>query len=550
MPVIHNEFVGNENIEYAPSDMDLESISNRKSVDDVLDILCQAREKNQDIQVMDRVGNDRHFLDPILQERLDIEQDKIDIEDDIMKTLAEENKYGDENIEANNHIKATAIYERYIKKKNDELKEDYDAMNDIENEIRAGLGASDDDIIEVVSEEEITSNDTFQNNESTEEAVDVVETEAPDATEKDSEFDPERVIDEFREGEKEEEKPTISGKQALAAITALPMAVSAANEGEDYVPMTVEEFDDVPVTDISISDDEVANAISSKYADVSQKDIIQLIDVMKRFKNHEKFNVFNALPESLKKEILKNAAEVGADKSTINFFAKTFINDLINDTFFEREFKDFNDDLNKAIAPMGNIVGSVMDEYNDEIYEKFTTELLKKAAEIREKGDEEKAKEIEIISAKFDDAVKLTNIKQAVLNSHINRMYKLARDNWNSMIREYDELTSNVKPRPRNLNDCLNGLIANGVPEDYAKTIIYYVKNDVAENIAKKSLPEHVYSYYLTDSLEKLGYTAKGSKAYSITMEAINECVKAIDEAMAPLKARNSKKARKRNKKK
>ena len=104
-----------------------------------------------------------------------------------------------------------------------------------------------------------------------------------------------------------------------------------------------------------------------------------------------------------------------------------------------------------------------------------------------------------------------------------------------------------VKPAPRNLNECVKGLVANGVPEDYAKTIVYYVKNEVVNNIAKKSLPDHVYSYYLTDSIEKLGLSAKTSKTYKMTMETVNKCVELINAAMTPLKSRNSKKNRRRN---
>lgn len=531
MPVIDNKYVGGENIDYAPSNLDIkhENLSDIE-ISRLIDSMCSARSNNQDVQVMERVNNDRQFIDPILQEKLDLESDMIAVEDSVIMDIMRNGGTDGMSIEEINSLKATNAYNRYVQRKRE--MEDIDVTSDIEAELIENLkrSAEQEDAISKEAITEIISEEQFQEDESVKEDNNSNETEVPNNDQESTGFDAEKVNN----------IPVANGCEAYAMD-------ETRHPKKEEDTMDVEDINDVPITEIDISDNEAIDALKKKYADVNMEDALQLVNVMRRFKNKEKFNVFEALPNVLKKEILKQAAEVGADKSTVNFFAKTFINDLINDTYFDREFQDFNQQLNEAMAPMSNVVGSVMDEYNDEVYDKFTTGLLNKAEEIRANGDDEKATEVELIAKRFDEAVQLKLIKDAIANSHINRAYKTARDGWNNILYDYNQAIMNVKPAPRNLNECVKGLVANGVPEDYAKTIVYYVKNEVVNNIAKKSLPDHVYSYYLTDSIEKLGLSAKTSKTYKMTMETVNKCVELINAAMTPLKSRNSKKNRRRN---
>ena len=267
---------------------------------------------------------------------------------------------------------------------------------------------------------------------------------------------------------------------------------------------------------------------------------------------YEKFNVFEALPQSIKSVILKEAAAVGADKSTINFFAKSFINDLVNNTYLDREIKDFNEELATALAPMGNIVGTMMDEYNDEVYDNFTAKLIEKAEEIKEK-DPDKAKQLYNIASNFDQAVNLTRIFHN-LEQHpeiANKNYKYARDSWNTMVREYDQAISLVSPKPRDLYSCYKGIVAVGFQEDYAKALIAIVSNEVEEAVKNGSLEEHIYAYYLTNSLMNLNYTANNSKTIEMIKYGVDKCIDLIDKYMISIRGNRklSKKEKRRAKK-
>lgn len=603
MPVINNAYpVDENNYAYSPSDMDItHKDMSRKDINTLIDSLCKTRMENPDVVLMDNIKNEAKFYDPIVQEKKELEQDNIAVEEEILKGIFESDT--PISVEEQNELIAKGIYQKYQEMKarkqgksvQQMAKEDNEAMNDIEAELRASINTpmvgDIEQVTEVISEtpmEEITESsfpvEFTEEKESTGTGEIANPVEGTALVEEGVGMDAESVIDTFEsERNKPEEKhlskesiaKIVGGLPTAAAVMAnpqeetledvmtefndtvdsiknLPEAIAANNNDvEEDKPMSVEEFNDVPATEINLPDDVVTSALMEQYDNVTYEEALQLVDVMNRYKAHEKFNVFEALPMSIKTVILQEAASVGADRSTVNFFAKTFINDLVNNTYLDREIKDFNAELQEAMAPMGNIVGTMMDEYNDEVYDKFTTKLFEKADEIRN-SDPEKALQLNTIATNFEAAVTLSRIRSnlSVNNSISNKHYKYARDNWKKLVEEYNNIIADVSPKPRDLDICLKGLITAGYPEDYSKTIISLVVSEVKDAVKNGSLEEHIYAYYLTNSLLNLNYTANNSKVIENIKYGIDDAIDIIDKYMTPLKMRNTKKNRKRNKRK
>ena len=601
MPVINNAYpVDESNYAYSPSDMDItHKDMSRQDINNLIDSLCKTRMENPDVVLMDQIRDEAKFYDPIAQEKRELEQDNIAVEEEILKGIFESDT--PMSVEEQNELIANGMYQKYQEMKARKLgksvqqmaKEDNEAMNDIEAELRASMNtpmAGDiEQVTEVISEtpmEEITESsfpvEFTEEKESTGTGEIANPVEGTTLVEEGTGMDAESVIDTFEAVRNKPEEKHLSKESIAKIVGGLPTAAAvmanpqeetledvmtefndtvdsiknlpetiAANNNEEDKHMSIEEFNDVPATEINLPDDVVTSALMEQYDSVTYEEALQLVDVMNRYKAHEKFNVFEALPMSIKTVILKEAASVGADRSTVNFFAKTFINDLVNNTYLDREIKDFNDELQKAMAPMGNIVGTMMDEYNDEVYDKFTTKLFEKADEIRN-SDPEKALQLNTIGTNFEAAVTLSRIRSnlAVNNSISNKHYKYARDNWNKLVEEYNNIIADVSPKPRDLGICLKGLIVAGYPEDYAKTIISLVVSEVKDAVKNGSLEEHIYAYYLTNSLLNLNYTANNSKVIEKIKYGVDDAIDIIDKYMTPLKMRNTKKNRKRNKRK
>ena len=648
MPVIDNAYkITEDNYAYSPSDLDSKhSNLSRQDMNALIDSLCKERMENPDVVILDEIQQ-RYPNDPILQERMELEQDSIAVEEEILKGIFESST--PMSIEERNELVAKGLYDKYQTMKAKKLgktpqqiaKEDNEAMADIEAELRANVNKPTageiESITEVISEEEVIEESFPEQQESLGTGEVAVEVEGTTLTEEDtgygtvevepiSEEDANKMAcldtlgrEEYKEEEKES-KETVSKvlsfpsavagmaypekpygdneieelKEVIDSITspdkltsAIKEEIDRQNPEEEEVQMSIEDINDVPATNISLPDTVITSALLDKYHDVDEADAMQLVMVMKRYKDGEKFNVFEALPESLKTIIRKEAASVNADKSTINFFAKSFINDLINDTFLDREIQDFNTQIQEVMAPMGNIAGTLMDEYTDDVYDKFTTQLLERAEQIKSNDeekvsqlleeaeqikseDEEKAaqllEEAELIksedevrvtqltniAANFEDSINMTRLINLVEGKSklINYHYKNGRDNWTKMERDFYELTANVKPSPRDLKTCLNGLLSIGIREDIAKTIISIAKVTIEDALNAKSLEEHVYAYYLTNSFMTLSFTANTSETTAKIITSVGKLNDIIDEAMRPLLERNTTKQRKRNKRK
>lgn len=172
MPVINNAYmVTDDNYAYAPSDLDTKHPGmSRKDVNALIDSLCKERMENPDVVIMDRIQQ-RYPNDPIKQERMELLQDNIAVEEEVLKNIFESET--PMSIEERNDLIANGIYDKYQNMKAKKLgktvqqmaKEEHEAMNLIEEELKAGINKPMQGDIESVTEvisEEIMEDNSFQ----------------------------------------------------------------------------------------------------------------------------------------------------------------------------------------------------------------------------------------------------------------------------------------------------------------------------------------------------------------------------------------------------
>ena len=530
-----------------------------KEIDNLIGELCSVRDNNPDVKVIDNIKNN---INPVLQEQIDITNDAIIVEEDILTSiLKSEMPLTHEEIDV---LKANNLYNKYISKFNNSQE---DNMM-IEEEIKRNLTSSEDDAIEMVIESEETKEESFPETEYTEESS----TSNKDNNTNEDKKSSKEVLDSYTSNIAYETLDNVSKEIAGVVNTVtsvkdlsesineakkenIAKTVSEFNNKTDDHEMSIEEINDVPATNLSVDDKVLTSVLTDKYNTVSDEDAIKLIEVINRYKSGEKFDVFESLPKSLKDVIYKEAMSVGADKSLINFFAKSFINDLVDNTYLDKEITDFNQELKEVLAPMGNIAGTVMDEYSDEVYHKFTDKLEKKADEIQE-DNPKKAEQLRVISKSFKEAVSLERIISLLkfIPSSANKAYKMARDNWNKFCSDYDNKISTIKPAPRDIEHCIAGLnnteLKYQYDESIIKALVVMVANSVIDAIDEGNLNEHIYAYYSSNALYTIMFTANNSEVNAIIMNSVKEALDLIKNYMEPLLARNSKKNRKRNRKK
>ena len=472
-----------------------------KEIDNLIGELCSVRDNNPDVKVIDNIKNN---INPVLQEQIDITNDAIIVEEDILTSiLKSEMPLTHEEIDV---LKANNLYNKYISKFNNSQE---DNMM-IEEEIKRNLTSSEDDAIEMVIESEETKEESFPETEYIEESS----TSNKDNNTNEDKESSKEVLNSYTSNIAYETLDNVSKEIAgvvntVTSVKDLSESINEAkkeniaktvsefnNKTDDDHEMSIEEINDVPATNLSVDDKVLTSVLTDKYNTVSDEDAIKLIEVINRYKSGEKFDVFESLPKSLKDVIYKEAMSVGADKSLINFFAKSFINDLVDNTYLDKEITDFNQELKEVLAPMGNIAGTVMDEYSDEVYHKFTDKLEKKADEIQE-DNPKKAEQLRVISKSFKEAVSLERIIGLLkfVPSSANKAYKMARDNWNKFCSDYDNKISTIKPAPRDIEHCIAGLnnteLKYQYDESIIKALVVMVANSVIDAIDEGNINEY-----------------------------------------------------------
>lgn len=521
-----------------------------KDINSLVDKLCSARSNNPDVVALDKVKSQQQFYDPVEMEQRGYEMEKESIERDIIRGIFESDT--PLSIDEMNSLKANGIYDKYMNKIRNKAEED-NAMNSVEDEIRRSLTNNDSDIIEeeeTVPEEivEVIEETSFpeETDNTVEDTNTVVSEENDRKTEVKSEIE---SLSEVANELTDTIKDVTSGKALMEAIDTASSESSDNNKEEDR-EMTIEEFNDVPATSLTVDDNIIKSVLTESYNNVSSEDAMQLIDVMNRYKSGEKFNVFEALPESLKTVINQEAMSAGADKATINFFAKNFINDLVNNTYIDNEIKDFNSELKEVLSPMNNISGTIMDEYSDEVYEKFTTKMEEEAEKIKD-ADPEKAEQLITVSNNYKQAFDFSRVRDNITKtpSNINRAYKEARDSWKKFCNKYRETINNVNPKPRDVEHCLMTLMTQGYSEEYTKTFIVLLAKTITDAIEVGTVEEHIYAYYASNAIYTIAFTNNNSNTNKIVEDNLFDIMNKINEYMVPLTSRNSKKNRKRNQK-
>jgi len=283
---------------------------------------------------------------------------------------------------------------------------------------------------------------------------------------------------------------------------------------EQQAPITDEDLEDVPVSTLEVTDDQVLTNMHNIVGDaISDNDAMALVDIMRRYKAGEKFSVFNALPETIKLQIRKSASETGEAPrhAILEFFAKNLINDIISDAFMSTEINNFQNELNTYAKAAGNVTGVIVDSYTDEVKEKFETGLLETADKIQE-SNPEKAEELREIAKYFCYTHTLELIKKHIENggdTYLNRCYKKSRKikQYTASFNAYYEGTV---PKIRDIESLAIPLRRLMVDEEVAETLVVMLGDSCYEQ-PKGSLVGNVYTFYLLTGVMNIAMSADTS---------------------------------------
>mgnify|MGYP004639231009 CR=1 FL=1 len=541
--------------------MNLDKMSN-KQIDMLINELCIGRNYDPNAQLLDKINNtnDINTMNQIASDYYYNEDhsNKLilnSIEEETLKDIFN----GVLSVEDVNSLKANGLYDKYLEYINKNKQSSIEDTKSIEEEIKLELEREDqendarfqkeesykyyknnqDKIINDIKEnsEEINEKETVNMEKLQEQQI----VEIIDNNDIGEEVD---INNDSREESKQIED--ISDTCQEHDINDDGCIVSDSRDSECSGDNS-ELLEDLPPTTVEVSDVSVRDKLNKEFGEISSDDIITILDVMKRYKSGEKFNVYSALPKIFQLEINKaymDSSDLN-NKSIRNFLAKNFINELVTDIYLSEGINDFNAELQKISKGLGNVPGLIVDEYTDDLKQKFEIQLVKSAEEVKD-TDQYKYNELMSIVDSFRDTYTLTTLLDMINEkpSILNRAYKAGRDNWNNIVFLNEEAyKSFTSPSVKNIQTIVDTLTTKYPDKDVnlLKAFAVLVHYSMEEYKHKSKICSHVYGYYITTAFVNMRFSASNSEIISSLNKVTEKIILMINDYIKNIKCNKKK---------
>lgn len=270
---------------------------------------------------------------------------------------------------------------------------------------------------------------------------------------------------------------------------------------------------------------------------LSDEDMLTLLEVANRRKNKEEFNVYKALPESVKKQINKLIGEgMGvpevATSNPIRALRNQTAEALIDETLINITMQRAQNDLNKEIEEVFKTGAADIAEYSVG-YTRERNEEYRKYAESLEDEDK-KSKLLETLDT-IDSAFSLDSLKEFAKTCKIKKYdIENPKNYFRDFMYKYKDAAYNIYDINLTLPMLERHIVDN---ENYSSADIIafmvcfckYIRNFNAENAL-----EHAFMYYVIYNICIMDSLPESSK------EIKEEFIDNIKEVMDNLKERNS----------
>lgn len=207
-----------------------------------------------------------------------------------------------------------------------------------------------------------------------------------------------------------------------------PDTVMAEDYDSDLFTMVEKESEKINLIDIAIDGiknkeipiEELLDRSRKIFPDITEDDLIILLDVAKRYRDNEDFSVYNALPKIIQDAIKVQAG--GLDRSGINLFAKLAIEELCTEVFdmtLDKEAIDFNEALKEALD-----IPDITQLYEGFVRDRMEKELVIKADALEKGGFSDGAAVLRRCSQAFTDSYTFSRLREALTGKTKRKLYK------------------------------------------------------------------------------------------------------------------------------
>lgn len=343
----------------------------------------------------------------------------------------------------------------------------------------------------------------------------------------------------------DEERNSLETKDAIQ-MSNLPDGLTAASRefsmDASGKPIFTKEAEDLPAAPLAIDQvDELDQFNDSEFKrnfmsntksayNISDDAVTGLIDVLMAYRRDKTINVYDKLPDEIKKQVQNICMSANAPATSRNAIAKAMLEQIIAETATDQTFIDFEKSLNEAMK-----IPSLIDLYEEHIDDTMNVKLPMMADAI-EKEDPEKAKLLRDIAVRYDWARDFSKLQEVYdMNTRIRRSVRKEYDKWRKFAEELNYANRDSKfrmPDATTLQIILVKHITNDdscdIAEDQVNKFLTLLYRS-CEELDNNGLLDAAYMYYLLKNITMLSYVNDDSSqiADSFSAELISN-IKAL----------------------
>lgn len=321
-------------------------------------------------------------------------------------------------------------------------------------------------------------------------------------------------------------------------------------EAEESNEIDFNHFDSIDKSIDDIINDNIKDNIAQEY-NLSDEEVIKFINLITRIRNKEKFNVYNELPEVLKKQVDDMVKSQNIPLNQKPNLLKVTAQLLVEEIMKDAELDSLSIDFEKA---MKELIPSPMEMYSEFNKDYIENEFVKVAEKIKDENPKV-SNNLLAMRKGYIDAYTYEPMYELFNNPKIQKNIRRANVLWSRTNTEYLRLAEICKFKLYSLQELLQSLQLLGYSETSAKRLItlfvYTYTNGVEDYSSEEEYNDiyrNAFANYFECNIKHLSISDNLLTDFSIKIkEDLEKLSNHIDTVIAEKEAELSNK--KKNKK-
>lgn len=260
-------------------------------------------------------------------------------------------------------------------------------------------------------------------------------------------------------------------------------------------------------TNVDLSEESVQNSIQSLFPEFELTDFKAFMSALERYRKGEKFSYYNALPESLQKQInyILGTVEIGytSAREARNYVVQGIFDQVIQENYTNAMFVDLNKSLEESYKELYDDTKGQFSAYNNNQRHMIEDKFLEEADRI-EKEEPEKAKSLREMSRMFKESYTYEEMYKLYENTGKLKVKQIEIDKfkrtcteWCSKYKDNKFIINNVYDIYPVIQNVFEGYdFDDDVIKKFVVVFIKYTRNMDPNNIA-----EHMFMFYFIKNI-------------------------------------------------